>query len=401
MNKWEILAFLWASGVGLLLLRLVLGSIWLRLRLAREASVPNSRAESILSPIISEGRVFPTITETTLIESPSVFGCFRPQILLPKGLAEQFTDSQLRDVFIHEIGHIRRWDLWTNMLMSIAGALHWFNPSLNHPRLDRFLVRVDPPLKNVDLTEICDAISSAARAPVDEFKTIKVAYSVEEDCVTFLEAELFNIEFVVDDLSEAERLRKFLDGQGIDVFAAPIEADNFLGTQIEFSKRGLFFKPGRLTARGIASEIERAAAIIEDRATRNLPVPGLSKAISTRNAYSVPIPTATLWNATISGGNIAPEQNSAAMQLNSSHPPLAPGVYKSAPYSGYVIVPESNIDSLMIIVPRSDNFDPMPMFAAGSHAGACAAVPGESSSAFTLFPIALFRAYFCASNCQT
>lgn len=220
---------------------------------------------------------------------------------------------------------------------------------------------MDPPLKNVRLDEICDAIASAARAPVEEFKTIKVAYSVEADRVTFLEAELFNIEFTIDDLSEAERLCKFLGDQGIDVFATPIQTDNFLGTQIEFSKRGLFFKPGRLTARGIASEIERAAAIIEDRGTKNLTVPGLSKAIPTRSAYSIPIPTATLWNATTSGRDIAPAQISVAMQLSPLQAPLAPGVYKSTPYSGYVIVPESNIDSSMLILPRSDKFDRMPM----------------------------------------
>jgi hypothetical protein len=64
------------------------------------------------------------------IERPSVFGFFHPRILLPSGLPEQLSASQLRQVVIHEMEHLRRADDWTNLLQKVGLVLFPLNPAL-------------------------------------------------------------------------------------------------------------------------------------------------------------------------------------------------------------------------------------------------------------------------------
>ncbi|MCL1948411.1 MAG: M56 family metallopeptidase, partial [Turicibacter sp.] len=52
-------------------------------------------------------------------------GFLRPIILLPE---KNFTDEELELIFIHELTHFRRRDLWVKLLSMIAVAIHWFNP---------------------------------------------------------------------------------------------------------------------------------------------------------------------------------------------------------------------------------------------------------------------------------
>src|SRR5690606_27519903 len=46
-------------------------------------------------------------------------------------------------VLLHELAHLKRWDLMTNWLMAVAQAVHWFNPlvclALRQMRVEREL----------------------------------------------------------------------------------------------------------------------------------------------------------------------------------------------------------------------------------------------------------------------
>jgi beta-lactamase regulating signal transducer with metallopeptidase domain len=64
------------------------------------------------------------------VERPSVFGFFRPRILIPPALLERLTPAELQQVVIHEMEHLRRADDWTNLLQKIALVLFPLNPAL-------------------------------------------------------------------------------------------------------------------------------------------------------------------------------------------------------------------------------------------------------------------------------
>jgi beta-lactamase regulating signal transducer with metallopeptidase domain len=60
--------------------------------------------------------------------SPAVCGLFRPVILLPRALAENLSAPQLQAVLLHEIFHLRRRDVWVNLLQSLLQIIYWWQP---------------------------------------------------------------------------------------------------------------------------------------------------------------------------------------------------------------------------------------------------------------------------------
>jgi len=68
------------------------------------------------------------IVTTDKVKSPALFGFVRPRLLLPAGMIETLSREELRYVFLHELGHLRRYDIYIGWLMSLLQVLHWFNP---------------------------------------------------------------------------------------------------------------------------------------------------------------------------------------------------------------------------------------------------------------------------------
>ena len=62
--------------------------------------------------------------------SPAVCGLLKPVILLPHGLDSNLSYSQLRLILMHELAHIKRDDLWVNLLQTILQIVYFYNPLL-------------------------------------------------------------------------------------------------------------------------------------------------------------------------------------------------------------------------------------------------------------------------------
>jgi beta-lactamase regulating signal transducer with metallopeptidase domain len=63
-------------------------------------------------------------------QSPVLCGLWRPTLLLPRGLGERLSAEQLRAVFLHELIHARRGDVWVNALQVGLQILWWWHPLL-------------------------------------------------------------------------------------------------------------------------------------------------------------------------------------------------------------------------------------------------------------------------------
>jgi hypothetical protein len=68
------------------------------------------------------------VLEMDALSGPALFGVWRPRLLFPAGLAEQLSDEELRLVVLHELGHLKRRDLFLQGLLVVSQAVHWFNP---------------------------------------------------------------------------------------------------------------------------------------------------------------------------------------------------------------------------------------------------------------------------------
>jgi beta-lactamase regulating signal transducer with metallopeptidase domain len=62
--------------------------------------------------------------------SPAVCGLFRPVILVPQGLGPSLGIGPLRVVLMHELAHIKRGDLWVNLLQTVLQIAYFYNPLL-------------------------------------------------------------------------------------------------------------------------------------------------------------------------------------------------------------------------------------------------------------------------------
>jgi Tol biopolymer transport system component/beta-lactamase regulating signal transducer with metallopeptidase domain len=62
------------------------------------------------------------------VRSPGLFGFVRPRLLLPRQMLDTATTEEMRYVFLHELAHLRRHDIYLGWLTSLLQVLHWFNP---------------------------------------------------------------------------------------------------------------------------------------------------------------------------------------------------------------------------------------------------------------------------------
>ena len=105
---------LWLIGCSAItLIRL---RMWLRVRAAIRGSMPLSIPSSV------------EIRSAAGLLEPGVVGLWRPTLLLPEGIMERLTASELEAVIAHELCHVRRRDNLFASIHMVAEALFWFHP---------------------------------------------------------------------------------------------------------------------------------------------------------------------------------------------------------------------------------------------------------------------------------
>ena len=66
-----------------------------------------------------------TVCTNSFIKAPLLTGLVRPTMVLP---AQVYSNTELEYIFMHELTHYRRGDLFYKWLVEITLCLHWFNP---------------------------------------------------------------------------------------------------------------------------------------------------------------------------------------------------------------------------------------------------------------------------------
>lgn len=132
-TKWEIACAIWLLGAGGSLGLGIILTLKFSRRLKRFEVVNHPRRHE-LETMLSEFRnefgwsKHPRVRVTEAVEVPALFGVLRPEILVPPATLEKLSETELRLVLLHELGHWRRKDLWVNLTLAILQSVHWFNP---------------------------------------------------------------------------------------------------------------------------------------------------------------------------------------------------------------------------------------------------------------------------------
>jgi beta-lactamase regulating signal transducer with metallopeptidase domain len=129
LSPW--VAVLYGVGVILMLARLAVG-VWQANRLGRRGQIlgdgalfelVRSMAAKWLMPVV------PAIVRVEEIFIPKVVGLVWPKILVPASAFTGLSAADLEMLLIHELAHLRRHDMWVNLLQRLAEAVLFFNPA--------------------------------------------------------------------------------------------------------------------------------------------------------------------------------------------------------------------------------------------------------------------------------
>jgi beta-lactamase regulating signal transducer with metallopeptidase domain len=128
--QWALLLIAYVAGVSAFLAWIVVGRI--RIRRWIKSALPHTDQRVLTT--------FKTARETTgltrdflvlesrCVPSPVSFGILHPVVLLPKGLAPQLSDAELRALAIHELAHVKRQDSLMLSLVALVRAVLFFHP---------------------------------------------------------------------------------------------------------------------------------------------------------------------------------------------------------------------------------------------------------------------------------
>lgn len=124
------LVALWAIGALTILAIGLTQSIRFHSRLRSSRGKPLTGCEELLRhcQALLKVRRRITLLESSAVQSPVICGLWRLRLLLPVDMRETFSREELRHVFLHELAHVKRHDLWLNWLLALLQAVHWFNP---------------------------------------------------------------------------------------------------------------------------------------------------------------------------------------------------------------------------------------------------------------------------------
>lgn len=71
-----------------------------------------------------------SVAESADVPSPVAAGLIRPMILVPVGLRDRLTTDEFRQVLLHEVAHLERFDDWTILIQRIGEAVLWHHPGM-------------------------------------------------------------------------------------------------------------------------------------------------------------------------------------------------------------------------------------------------------------------------------
>ena len=125
------ISVIWIVVCSLLLLRLLYSGV-LVFRIKRKAVAPSPLIRQVLSHWLGaiKGARSVEAGVSNSIKSAVAVGYMHPMILLPEHMLAVLDRSEVEQVVLHELAHIRRLDDWTILLQQFARAVLFFHPAI-------------------------------------------------------------------------------------------------------------------------------------------------------------------------------------------------------------------------------------------------------------------------------
>ena len=126
----RVLPLIWLVGALVIGLFILLNNFFLWRIVKRERPLVDQKILELFEECRERMGVhtLAAVIPSTRIKNPALFGFIRPRLLLPKKMLEEASQEELRYIFLHELAHLKRHDIYLGWLTSLLQILHWFNP---------------------------------------------------------------------------------------------------------------------------------------------------------------------------------------------------------------------------------------------------------------------------------
>jgi beta-lactamase regulating signal transducer with metallopeptidase domain len=107
---------------------------FLRLRALRGSCTPVE--VSTLDPVLQETlrrrqmKRNVVLCTSDEVRVPTALGLINPAIVVPQWAMEELSAAELKQILLHELAHLRRWDDWTNLAQQLVKAVFFFHPAV-------------------------------------------------------------------------------------------------------------------------------------------------------------------------------------------------------------------------------------------------------------------------------
>ncbi len=125
-----IITFAWIIISILLMIRLAVSYIYSIILRRSSLPVKCKTALTLSGNTEKDDLTRYDIRSSKIITVPVTLGFFNPQIIIPENLLKSLKNKELHNIILHEAGHLKRFDIWTNLLQRMIEAVMFFNPAV-------------------------------------------------------------------------------------------------------------------------------------------------------------------------------------------------------------------------------------------------------------------------------
>lgn len=128
----DIIGILWIIGILVMVFAVIGANVRFSLRHRKMFQFKDAGALSLLDECRRELGVkkqVPILLDPKT-GTPLLFGLLRPRILASKDMLQRLSDEEKRYIFLHELMHFKRKDIFINWITAIIKCIYWFNPVL-------------------------------------------------------------------------------------------------------------------------------------------------------------------------------------------------------------------------------------------------------------------------------
>lgn len=126
----RVLLLCWTAGVCFTLFCMIFSLRRLHALSKSCCPVTDSRTQLIFAESLRSSGLHLRVQLYTCsrVSSPLTYGMVRPRLLVPDRFSEDFSDEELRFIFLHELQHLKQKDQFLNPLLLLIRVLYWFHP---------------------------------------------------------------------------------------------------------------------------------------------------------------------------------------------------------------------------------------------------------------------------------